>query len=110
MNMKPVEMQIALPRTQETSTVQHQQQQRPSTEQAILNTQAQKLMERSRERNEQVESSQDARIRNQQHEGENHADRDGNDNNQSEHKQDEAGQASVPAQHPFKGKHIDFMC
>ncbi|WP_268624430.1 hypothetical protein [Paenibacillus alvei] len=110
MNWKPVEMQIAIPRTQESSTLQHQQQQRPVTEQAMLNDQAQRLMEKSRERNAQVESSQDARIRNQHHEGGNHAERDGSDNSHSEQKQDETEQVMVPAQHPFKGKHIDFMC
>jgi len=35
---------------------------------------------------------------------------DGSDNSHSEQKQDETEQVMVPAQHPFKGKHIDFMC
>lgn len=47
MNMKPVELQIAVPRTSEAGRVQHDQQHRPLLDQNLLSQQAVKTGKRT---------------------------------------------------------------
>ncbi|GAC43156.1 hypothetical protein [Paenibacillus popilliae] len=104
MNVKPVELQIAITRTQEASEVHQQQQQRPATEQMLLNEQAEKMTKKRRERNEQVETAQEARIRDKAKRDPSHADGSGPESEPA------APLPAVPAEHPYKGNHIDFTC
>lgn len=109
MNVKPVELQIALTRTQEASAIHQQQQQRPVTEQLLLNEQAEKMTKKRRERNEQVETAQEARIRDEGKRDQPHADGSGHELEPAE-EETAAPPAAAPAEHPYKGKHIDFTC
>lgn len=109
MNVKPVELQIAITRTQEASAVHQQQQQRPATEQLLLNEQAEKMTKKRRERNEQVESAQETRIRDEGKRDQSRAEGSGPEPEQAE-EEEGAPPAAMPAEHPFKGKHIDFTC
>ncbi|CAH8770027.1 hypothetical protein [Paenibacillus dendritiformis] len=109
MNVKPVELQIALTRTPEASAIHQQQQQRPVTEQLLLNEQAEKMTKKRRERNEQVDTAQEARIRDEGKRDQSRADGSGPEPEPVE-EETAAPSAAVPAEHPYKGKHIDFTC
>ncbi|MGZ9584610.1 hypothetical protein [Paenibacillus marinisediminis] len=108
MNMKPVELQIAVPRTTEASTIQQQQQQRPMNEQLMLNEQAVKQLRTQRQRSEQVDASAEGRIR--EHEQDSAHSHDSASQDQSLEGKDHKlpGTEAVPAAHPYKGKHIDY--
>ncbi|MBW4841538.1 MAG: hypothetical protein KZY74_19290 [Paenibacillaceae bacterium] len=105
MNMKSVEMQIAVPRTSEAGRVQHDQQHRPLLDQSLLSAQALKDSEIERRRSAGVdESAHNTTVR-----------REGNGSfaQEQEHggsgdKSDEQGQEPHRAEHPYKGRHIDL--
>ncbi|WP_195573211.1 hypothetical protein [Paenibacillus sp. 1001270B_150601_E10] len=107
MNMKPVELQIALPRTQEVSNLHQQMQHRLMADQSVLNEQAEKLTESLRKRNEKLQESSQGRIQDesrQQHSAQEHG-------KHASHEEEDKGSdkdTTVPAVHPYKGKHIDF--
>ncbi|WP_028545182.1 hypothetical protein [Paenibacillus taiwanensis] len=104
MNMKSVELQVAIPRTQEVSSIHQQMQQRPTLEQSMLNEQAAKLTESLRQRNEKVDASSEGRIR----DDEEHASHHDSSTPDKQPDDPEKKNAAVPAEHPYKGKHIDF--
>ncbi|MBN3526219.1 hypothetical protein [Paenibacillus apiarius] len=110
MNVKPVEMQIAIPRTQDASAIHQQLQQRPLTEQSLLNEQAEKMIKKSSQRNEEVQSAQESRIRDQEKEDRPDSEREHSEERHEAAQNSEALIISKPAEHPYKGKHIDFMC
>ncbi|MNZ55329.1 hypothetical protein D3C78_732540 [compost metagenome] len=104
MNMKPVEMQIAIPRTSEAGRIQNEGQQRPQIDQNLLASQNIKDSEHDRKRSTGVdESAHNTTVR-----------RDGNSSSEqhAEHsKQDDSHaeqEKEQMAEHPYKGKHIDF--
>ncbi|SMG16578.1 hypothetical protein SAMN06295960_0645 [Paenibacillus aquistagni] len=105
MNMKPVELQIAIPRTQEVSTLHQQMQHRMMADQTVLNEQAEKLTEALRKRNEKLQESTEGRIHDEEHKQQSK-----NDQPKGQKASDvsEEQDQSVPAEHPYKGKHIDF--
>lgn len=104
MNMKSVEMQIAIPRSSEAGRIQQDQQHRPVNDQTLLAGQNIKNSELERRRSANVdESAHNTTVR-----------REGNaslgqeqDHSQSEEKQEEQ-EKKHPAEHPYKGRHIDF--
>ncbi|RUT46875.1 hypothetical protein EJP82_09220 [Paenibacillus anaericanus] len=104
MNMKSVEMQIAIPRTSEAGRIQQDQLQRPLNEQTLLAGQNIKDSELERRRSANVdESAHNTTVR-----------REGNasfnqeqEREQTEEKQEERDKKH-PAEHPYKGRHIDF--
>jgi len=106
MNMKPVEMQIAVPRTTDASAIQQQMQQRPTTEQFMLNEQAIKHMQAQRQRSEKVDASADGRIRDRESDSNQEHNATSQDHEQNDQK--EGKETVQPAVHPYKGKHIDF--
>ena len=110
MNVKPVEMQIAIPRTQDASAIHQQLQQRPITEQSLLNDQAEKMIRKSSQRNEEVQSSQESCIRDQEKEDRPDSERETAEEQLEAAENSETLIVSKPAEHPYKGKHIDFMC
>ncbi|MBU5673052.1 hypothetical protein [Paenibacillus brevis] len=103
MNLKAVEMQIAVPRTGEAGRVQQDAQQRPAIEQNMLSAEQLKHQEHQRQRSTGVdESAQNTTVKREgqqsgQHQGQAHAE-----------EQEEEQSKDRPAAHPFKGKHIDF--
>ncbi|MNI32092.1 hypothetical protein D3C76_15750 [compost metagenome] len=106
MNMKPVEMQIAIPRTSEAGRIQNEGQQRPHIDQNLLAGENIKNSEHDRKRSSGVdESAHNTTVRregngsSEQQEGQAHS------NHEDGHA--EQGKEQM-AEHPYKGKHIDF--
>lgn len=105
MNLKAVEMQIAIPRTEEAGRVQQDAQHRPAVGQNMLSAEQLKLQEHQRQRSNGVdESAENTTIRREgrqsgQPQGQAHA---------QAGEQEEEQRKDRPAAHPFKGKHIDF--
>ncbi|MCR8845476.1 hypothetical protein NQ117_17480 [Paenibacillus sp. SC116] len=106
MNLKPVELQVAIPRTQEASSIQNQMQHRPTAEQSLLNHHAAKQIEISRQRGEEVDATADGRIRDDGQNGEHKGD--DQSRQQRSGSQSENQVETIAAEHPYKGKHIDF--
>lgn len=104
MSMKSVEMQIAIPRTSEAGRIQQDQQHRPLNEQTLLAGQNIKNSELERRRSANIdESAHNTTVR---REGNASFDQE-QDHSQSEEKQEEQAKKQ-PAEHPYKGRHIDF--
>jgi hypothetical protein len=101
---KSIDLQTSLPRTAEMSPLQHQQQQRPLTEQSLLGQQAVKTAEHDAKRSVKSESTSNGTISERQQ-------RENNKQSSSQNKKpiEHALEESNPAEHPYKGKHIDFM-
>lgn len=104
MNMKAVEMQIAVPRTHEAGRIQQEGQQRPLIDQGLLTAENIKQRELERQRSTGVDESanqntikREGNSAGHQHQGE----------SSSEAKQEEQVKEHQ-AEHPFKGRHIDL--
>ncbi|MFC4598968.1 hypothetical protein [Cohnella hongkongensis] len=103
MSYRPVDLQFSLPRTVEVTPLQHQQQQRSATEQGLLGQQAVKAAEQDATRSTKAESAEGGTISDRQP-------RERNNQRQSARKaQEQAEEESKPPEHPYKGKHIDFI-
>lgn len=105
MNMKSVELQIAVPRTSEAGRVQHDQQHRPLIDQSLLSVQTVKDSEVERRRSAGVdESAHNTTVRRegngsftQEQQGQHHP-----GDKPAEQEQEHL------AEHPYKGRHIDL--
>lgn len=105
MSYKSIDLQTSLPRTLEMTPLQHQQQQRAATEQSLLGQQVMKTAEHDAKRSTKTESTANGTI--SEHDRDPH-----NQNNQSsshQNKQSNEQEQVIPIEHPFKGKHIDFV-
>ncbi|WP_223066798.1 hypothetical protein [Paenibacillus caui] len=106
MDLKPVELQIAVPRTSEASRIHQDQQSRPQLDQQQLAGQNIRSSEQQRMRSNQVDESSQPEVREeakQSSSGNQGHQRGGRRQERSDHPNQ-----SHPAEHPFKGKHIDF--
>ncbi|MNJ33143.1 hypothetical protein D3C77_278220 [compost metagenome] len=103
MNMKSVDLQIAVPRTSEAGRMQQDQQQRPLIDQTILAGQNIKASELERKKSQAMEQS--AHNKAIKREG-NAADQE-KGQAEAEEKQEEREREQA-AEHPFKGRHIDL--
>ncbi|UHA73911.1 hypothetical protein [Paenibacillus sp. 481] len=109
MSLKSIELQIAIPRTNEASNIQQQLHQRPTTDQMLLNEQTAKLTESNRKKSEKIDETAESRIRDQEQ-------RSGSQHNQHAKGQKQDNQEQLtdypakPAKHPYKGNHIDYSC
>lgn len=105
MSLKGVEMQIAVPRTNEATNVQNQLNQRSAYDQAALANQLTKQTERERTKSTEVISSASVTVK---EEGKGAA---GGRKKRAKGKA-KPGQEDAPltgeSGHPFKGKHIDI--
>lgn len=103
MAYKSIDLQTSMPRTIEMTPLAHQQQQRPTTEQSLMGQQAMKNAEHEAKRAVKAESTENGTI----------SDRDPRNQNQqasANHKEKKPNeQEHTPSEHPYKGKHIDFM-
>lgn len=104
MNMKSVEMQIAVPRTSEAGRIQHEQQQRPLIDQSILAGQNMKASELERKKSQAMEQS--AHNKAIKREGNAAADQE-QEQAEAEERQEEREKEQT-AEHPYKGRHIDL--
>lgn len=100
MNMKPVELQIAVPRTTEATRVQNELQQRPHLEQQQLAGEQLKSAEAAQQRSAEVEESSEPGIRD-----------DGGKSGGSQSGMQPGAEQEEPrlkeAEHPYKGKRLD---
>lgn len=102
MSFKAVELQIAVPRTSEAGRYQNEAQQRPVIDQNLLAEQTAKEANEARQRSEALDETAHTDVR----------------DGQSRNKEQQSGsnefevtstQETVkPAEHPYKGKHIDL--
>ncbi|WP_239616992.1 hypothetical protein [Cohnella mopanensis] len=104
MSYKSIDFQASIPRTAEMSPLQHQQQQRSATEQALLGQQALKTAEQQAKRSAKTESASNGTISDRQPRNRNK--QQSSSNGQSH---EEAAEEIKDSEHPYKGKHIDFM-
>lgn len=105
MSYKSIDLQTSLPRTVEMSPLQHQQQQRSATEQSLLGQQAVKTADHDAKRSVKLESTSNGTISERQPHERNKQSSSRNKKQLNEHIQEE----SNPPEHPYKGKHIDFI-
>ncbi len=104
MAFKSIDLQISLPRTAEMSPLAGHQQHRPMTEQAMLAQQAVKNTEQMGQRLLKSESSSKGEIADRQHRG------GGQQSSQGRKRSGKtAPEQENRPEHPFKGKHIDFI-
>ncbi|GIP56519.1 hypothetical protein QNH46_10960 [Paenibacillus woosongensis] len=104
MNMKSVEMQIALPRTNEAGRIQQDQQQRPLIDQTILAGQNMKTSELERGKSQAMEQSARNKTVKREEDAASGQDKEQRD---AEEQQEERDKEKA-AKHPFKGRHIDL--
>jgi hypothetical protein len=109
MNLKPVELQMAIPRATEVGRVQQQTQQKPQQDQTLLQQAAAKTSEINQQKTQNVDEANGERVRDEEKQ------KDSQSKKRKKHKL--AGyQASTKkeehdnnqAEHPFKGKRIDL--
>jgi len=105
-SMKSVELQIAVPRTQEVGKIQNELHHRSAQEQSLLMNQQIKESREMRQRSSGVTDTAKSSIREegkQQHS----SDSDGQSQSPSNKQQDHPSEQH-PAEHPYKGHHIDL--
>lgn len=103
MSLKAVELQIAVPRTSEAGKYQSESQQRPMNDQALLGQKAALETENMRQRSSAVDQSAETFVGERQTGGQSR------DSSQQRSRSDESELPKEhPAEHPFKGHHIDF--
>lgn len=104
MSLKAVELQIAVPRTSEAGKYQSEHRQRNMNDQATLGHEASKETEAVRHRSTAVDESTEASVTEQEEQRQNeHSPQ----HRMSANAQDEQA-AEHPAEHPYKGHHIDL--
>jgi hypothetical protein len=101
MSLRPIEMQIAIPRTNEATSTQNQLLHKPAHDQSVLADHAMKRTEDNRQRSAEVEESTNSKIR----DGEGNS---GGGNGTQSGSKRQAKKHQAPAKHPYKGKHIDI--
>ncbi len=110
MSLKAVELQVALPRTQEISRIQEQQQQRSMHEQQVLIEDRKQLDEIARKRPESMSEPAKGQIREkQQRERKRHAQSPAQTEGATEpHEKGNSAKGHVPMTDPLRGRHIDI--
>lgn len=103
--MKAIEVQLAVHRAPEMSRLQHEQMQRPLTDQVHLAEQANSELERARHRPAPTAEASEANVRKDGDEqGQQGFDRDSGSGTEEQ----EVQVRLTAAPHPFKGKHLDL--
>jgi hypothetical protein len=101
---KSIDLQASLPRAAELTPLAHQQQQKSATEQSLLGQQAVKSAEQQAQRKTKTESAAKGEITDRQPRG------GGRQPAKGQRKADATVlEEDNRSEHPFKGKHIDFM-
>lgn len=104
MSLKNVELQIAVPRTSEAGRYQSEYDHRRSSEQSLLATNENKKAKRESKQSPKTSESEQTGIRDRSA-----SSRALDINNSNDHDEiSDETPAATPAEHPFKGKHIDY--
>lgn len=101
MNLKPIDLQIALNRTGEAGNVQNQLNQKPLHDHSQAMNSAVKQHDESRKTAAKTDETDEAAIRD---DGETHSGR----QEQQRKSKEKQEQRTNEAAHPYKGRHIDF--
>jgi hypothetical protein len=105
MNVRPIEMQIAIPRTPDASQMAHQQMERPVFEQTLAQQQRLKEASEQLQKTAKLDKAEQAVIRDEEREGSPGQQHGGKRRpKEKEPPRNRAGEA----QHPYKGRHIDL--
>jgi hypothetical protein len=103
MEVKSIELQIAVPRTSEVGRIQNEAQQRPQIDQSMLSAQNVKDSELQRQRSTEVdEGALSSHVK--RDEGSSAKQQQGQSSGDSQDEHDK----EKPAEHPYKGHHIDL--
>lgn len=102
MSFKAVELQIAVPRTSEAGRYQSEAQQRPISDQNLLAEQTTKEAKEAGQRSEALAETSHTSVRDGHAEGDHY--HSGTDTGDAAEEQENL----KPAEHPYKGKHIDL--
>jgi hypothetical protein len=106
MNWKPVEMQIAIPRTQEATQIQQQLNHKPAHDQQLAAQLSSKQAEALQQKPNEVNKPHDSRLtKDSRGSGQGHRE---NGKQKQTPSEDQSGGEAGQAKHPYKGKHIDF--
>jgi hypothetical protein len=108
MNIKPVEMQIAIPRVQEAGHTQQQLNHKPALDQHTAANLNAKLTEALQQKPNEVNKAHDSKVENRTKDSKHQERDDRHQNAQEESESSKESDKHTPARHPFKGKHIDF--
>ncbi|WP_340024082.1 hypothetical protein MHI24_03030 [Paenibacillus sp. FSL K6-1096] len=100
MSMKPVELQIALPRTHDAGRVQNNLQQRPALDQQQLAGQNVKQTQEIAQRSSEVDESAESALRD--------GGKGSRPGSQAYPRKQEKPEDTHEAEHPYKGHRIDF--
>ncbi|WP_138493951.1 hypothetical protein [Paenibacillus pinistramenti] len=106
MDLKPVELQIAVPRTSEASRIHQEQQSRPGVDQQHLAAQNILESEHQRIRSSEVDDSPRSELREEGNRSS--SDRRGHQSRRMVQSEEHQEPSPHPAEHPYKGKHVDF--
>lgn len=102
MGLKPIELQVAIPRTGEAGILQNQLLQKPVHDQTMLAAAAAKQMEEMRKKSQDVKQTETGLK----------TDRDGqqqgHDHNQDASSNKDQSESTQTVEHPYKGHHIDL--
>jgi hypothetical protein len=101
MSLKPVELQIALPRTTEAGKIMNESQQRPAIDQHQLAGQNVKQSQEMTMRSSEVDESSESALRDGGDKGNHHS---GGNPSSEQHSKS----ATRDAEHPYKGQRIDL--
>lgn len=107
MSYKSIDIQTSLPRTVELTPLAQNQQQRPVIEQAALAQQSLKTSEQESKRSQKTESSAKGSIKDRG--ARERGKSTGTANKHNDEDSTPETRRIEPPNHPFKGKHIDFM-
>lgn len=102
MSLKPVELQIALPRTTEAAKIQNESQQRPAIDQHQLAGQNVKQTQEMAMRSTEVDESSESALRDGGGKGNSHS------GGSSSSDKDSKTSRARDAEHPYKGQRIDL--
>lgn len=102
MSLKPVELQIALPRTTEAGKIQNESQQRPAIDQQQLAGQNVKQTQELAQRSAEVDESSESALRDGGGKGNHHS------GGKSSSDKDSKASTTRDAEHPYKGQRIDL--
>ncbi|WP_274361455.1 hypothetical protein [Paenibacillus thermotolerans] len=104
MSLKSIEMQIAIPRTNEATSVQNQMQHKPGFDQSALAGHSAKQTEKERQRSSEIEETSYLNVRDEGSSSRGKGDRSGSGRRNKQ----VSGKSSGKSVHPYKGKHIDI--
>jgi hypothetical protein len=101
MTLRPVELQIALPRTTDAGKILNEMQQRPSLDQQQLAGQNVKQSAEMTQRSPEINESSESALRNDGSRG-------GRQGSSSSNSRQQKQETARGAEHPYKGRSIDL--